>query len=177
MIKRTSKEDPQYDDLVDGLACTRRIADRVNEAQRRAENVATCELLETRVQDWKGHHIKNFGLLLLDDMFSVSKSEVDRDYHVFLFEKIILCCKEAVPNGAAVVGKNGRMSKSNSILKKTSGAPVAPPMTSAAKRKTSPLLLKGRIFLSNVTGANAVRRDGTLSWLGFHETFTDKFPL
>jgi cell division control protein 24 len=26
----------------------------------------------------------------------VTKSEVDREYHVFLFEKIILCCKEAL---------------------------------------------------------------------------------
>jgi cell division control protein 24 len=108
--------------------------------------------LESRIEDWKGHHLSNFGDLLLDDVFLVTKSEVDREYHVFLFEKIILCCKEAFvpqPNGRQKVGK------SNSLLKKQAtplplsllGGPGQP------KKKSTPLLLKGRIFLNNVTQA------------------------
>ncbi|KAF7965424.1 hypothetical protein HWV62_43662, partial [Athelia sp. TMB] len=106
-----------------------------------------------RIEDWKGHHLANFGDLLLDDVFQVTKSEVDREYHVFLFEKIILCCKEAVPlqgNGRQKVGK------SNSILKKQ-GAPAPLSLPGApggsSKKNTTPLLLKGRIFLNNVTQA------------------------
>jgi cell division control protein 24 len=111
------------------------------------------ENLRDRVEDWKGHAITNFGELILDDIFMVTKSDVDREYHVFMFDKIILCCKEvmSMPMSAR------KMSKSNSILKKS--APVPPTPTSlpggvgAPTKKNTPLLLKGRIFLTNVTQA------------------------
>ena len=108
--------------------------------------------LQSRIDDWKGHHLENFGELLLDDIFVVTKSDIDREYHVFLFEKIILCCKEAPSmalNGRSKVGK------SNSLLKKQ----VAPPPLSLPGgvgqpvKKNTQLLLKGRIFLGNVTQA------------------------
>ncbi|KAI0087958.1 hypothetical protein BDY19DRAFT_891887 [Irpex rosettiformis] len=153
-LVKTLKNVPEYshmDDLAAGVAVTKRITDRVNEEQRRAENIATLKNLEGRVADWKGHHISNFGTLLLDDIFMVTKSEMDREYHVFLFEKIILCCKEYTP-----VGPNGkRGGKSNSLLKKQ-GVPAPLSIVSSqagANKKNTPLLLKGRIFLNNVTSA------------------------
>ncbi|KAH9949641.1 hypothetical protein B0H21DRAFT_777232 [Amylocystis lapponica] len=141
---------PFCDELKAGIAAAKRITDKINEAQRRAENNATVKNLEGRVEDWKGHHISNFGSLLLDDIFSVTKSEVDREYHVFLFEKIILCCKEFVapPTNGKKVGK------SNSILKKpTVPTPLVLPGAAPSKKRNTPLLLKGRIFLNNVTSA------------------------
>ncbi|KAG2361355.1 hypothetical protein BDR07DRAFT_1287433 [Suillus spraguei] len=152
LIKATSATDyPHFEELQAGSAAAKRITDKINEAQRRAENVQTVKNLEGRVQDWKGHHLSNFGALLLDDIFTVTKSDVDREYHVFLFEKIILCCKEAAPPPQ----NSKRSGKNNSILKKQNGlqAPAPPPMTSPNKRKDTPLLLKGRIFLNNVTQA------------------------
>jgi cell division control protein 24 len=152
-LVKALKNAPEYshmEDLLVGVAVTKRITDRVNEEQRRVENQATLKNLEGRVADWKGHHISNFGTLLLDDIFMVTKSEMDREYHVFLFEKIILCCKEYVP-----VGPNGKkVGKNNSLLKKQ-GVPTPlsiPGGPSASnKKKNTPLLLKGRIFLNNVT--------------------------
>jgi cell division control protein 24 len=152
LIKASSPtEYPYYDELKAGSAAAKRITDKINEAQRRAENLQTVKHLEGRIEDWKGHHLSNFGDLLLDDVFLVTKSEVDREYHVFLFEKIILCCKEALlppPNGRQKGGKT------NSLLKKQSVAPLSmsggPGQT---KKKNTPLLLKGRIFLNNVTQA------------------------
>ncbi|EIW83008.1 hypothetical protein CONPUDRAFT_89004 [Coniophora puteana RWD-64-598 SS2] len=151
LIKAASPSDyPYYDELVEGSAAAKRITDKINEAQRRAENSQTVKNLEGRVRDWKGHHLSNFGNLLLDDIFTVTKSEVDREYHVFLFEKIVLCCKEAVPSPPS----SKRGGKNNSILKKPA-APVPPPPPSGntSKKKDTPLLLKGRIFLNNVTQA------------------------
>lgn len=108
--------------------------------------------LEGRIEDWKGHHLSNFGDLLLDDVFLVTKSEVDREYHVFLFEKIILCCKEAIQPPPNSRQKGG---KSNSLLKKQSvPTPLSlPGGPGQQKKKNTPLLLKGRIFLNNVTQA------------------------
>lgn len=153
LIKASSpNEYLHYDELKAGSAAAKRITDKINEAQRRAENLQTVRQLEGRIEDWKGHHLANFGDLLLDDVFLVTKSEVDREYHVFLFEKIILCCKEALPTPA-----NGRqkVGKSNSILKKQGPPPLSLPGAPGAgqKKNTTPLLLKGRIFLNNVTQA------------------------
>ncbi|EPQ57442.1 hypothetical protein GLOTRDRAFT_104964 [Gloeophyllum trabeum ATCC 11539] len=153
-----ASEYPHLEELKQGCAAAKRITDRINEAQRRAENKQTVKNLESRVEDWKGHHLSNFGDLLLDDIFVVTKSDVDREYHVFLFEKIILCCKEA--SQSQINGK--KVNKSNSLLKKqpngsTTPLPggVGPP-----KKKNTPLLLKGRIFLNNVTQAAPNTKSG-----------------
>jgi len=152
LVKKSSPtEYPLYHDLVEGSAAAKRVTDKINEAQRRADNIQTVQTLQSRVEDWKGHHLGNFGDLLLDDIFLVTKSEVDREYHVFLFEKIILCCKEAV------VISSKKVSKNNSILKKQSVPPTPTPGGSGlSKKKNTPLLLKGRIFLNNVTSARRV---------------------
>ncbi|KAJ8076812.1 Guanine nucleotide exchange factor for Cdc42p [Marasmius tenuissimus] len=151
LIKASSDEDyPHLTELKDGSEAAKRITDKINEAQRQAENELTVKNLQSRVEDWKGHHLENFGQLLLDDIFTVTKSDIDREYHVFLFEKIILCCKEALP-----APPNGRkVSKSNSILKKQSTSmPLTPGIPGQPQKKNTPLLLKGRIFLGNVTQA------------------------
>ena len=161
MIKASSPDDyPHYDELKAGSAAAKRITDKINEAQRRAENALTVQNLANRVDDWKGHHVSQFGDLLLDDIFTVTKSEVDREYHVFLFERIILCCKEDVNQGA-----NGKkVGKSNSLLKKpqTPVAPTTPTPAGPSKKKTTPLLLKGRIYLNNVTDAKSIMVAGEL---------------
>jgi len=172
-VKRSNpSEYPYYGELQEGLASAKRITDRINEAQRRAENEQTVKALEHRVEDWKGHHLSNFGSLLLDEVFPVTKGEVDREYHVFLFEKIILCCKEAGPGAAAsTTGRKG--GKSNSILKKNASAAeraAAAGFLITGKKRNTPLLLKGRIFLSNVTSASPSRKDGEFCFIAFAQT-------
>ncbi|KAJ7218095.1 hypothetical protein GGX14DRAFT_495554 [Mycena pura] len=167
LIKACSAADyPYYEELKSGSEAAKRITDKINEAQRRAENEQTVKSLQSRVDDWKGHHLENFGELLLDDIFVVTKSDIDREYHVFLFEKIILCCKEAL---AAPPGK--KVGKSNSILKKQSAPPALslPGGVGQPQRRNTPLLLKGRIFLGNVTQAVPVSaRNSTASGIPTH---------
>ena len=180
LVKASTVVDyPYYEELQAGSAAAKRITDKINEAQRRAENNQTVRNLEGRVKDWKGHHLSNFGNLLLDDIFTVTKSEVDREYHVFLFEKIILCCKEALQPPPS--GKRG--GKNNSILKKQPTPSVASVPGVPNKKKDTPLLLKGRIFLNNVTQAvpNSPRNSiGAYANIVFRDFPTDvlfKVPL
>jgi cell division control protein 24 len=151
LIKACSQDTyPHYEELKSGQEATKRIADKINEAQRHAENEQTVKGLHARVNDWKGHHLDSFGELLLDDVFVVTKSEIDREYHVFLFEKIILCCKEVVPQPL----KNSKGgSKVNVIKKHANPPPLTLPGGNGKTQKNTPLLLKGRIFLVNVTQA------------------------
>jgi cell division control protein 24 len=150
-LKVTSPEEyPHYEELKEGAASAKRITDKINESQRRAENIQTVRNLESRIEDWKGHHISNFGELLLEDIFIVTKSDVDREYHVFLFQRIILCCKEL----AQQPPNTRKVSKNNSILKKQVPPPATQiPSAGSKAKKSTPLLLKGRIFLNNVTQA------------------------
>ena len=144
LLKKTPEAAPVYEELSEGLEVIRRITDNVNETSRLQENVQLVKDLEWRVEDWKGHNIKTFGQLLLSDTFMVAKSDTEREYQVYLFEKILLCCKELVPNTTKKGSKNG------SLLKQKSNTPSLPKDT--RKSKTM-LQLKGRIFINNVTGA------------------------
>ncbi len=125
----------------------RRITDKVNETSRLQENAQLVKELEWRVEDWKGHNIKTFGLLLLSDVFLVAKSDTEREYHVYLFEKILLCCKEIAP----AAQKKG--AKNNSLLKQKGGSAAG--AAAGGKKAKTTLQLKGRIFINNVTGAFA----------------------
>lgn len=148
---------PYYVELQDGYASSKRVVDRVNETNRREENRQAVVDLGRRVEDWKGHDITSFGELLLQETFFVIKNDSEREYNVYLFERIILCCKESGSSGK-------KSSKSNSILKKP------------ASRKPTSLQLKGRIFVNNVTGAQSVNRNGA-SRLGVSRTRTDVFQV
>ncbi|KDN53627.1 hypothetical protein K437DRAFT_3872 [Tilletiaria anomala UBC 951] len=145
LIKRSAPDAPYLDELRDGYSIIKGVADRVNETRRLQENAQLVQELSTRVEDWKGHNILTFGHLLLSDVFMVAKGDTDREYHVYLFEKILLCCKEVQPN------VNKKNSKSNSLLKQKSGQMQQP----GGKKSKTTLLLKGRIFINNVTGAFA----------------------
>jgi cell division control protein 24 len=96
----------------------------------------------------EGHELASFGDLLLQDTFQVLKSDVERDYQVYLFQKIILCCKEAPPTGKQ------KPNKSNSMIRKSgSGQP------GAANGKKAPkpnLQLKGRIFINNISAVTPI---------------------
>ncbi|GAA5827831.1 hypothetical protein JCM11251_007693 [Rhodosporidiobolus azoricus] len=138
LLKNTPSTSPYYDELKAGLESIMRVTDKVNEEKRRKDNLQAVSDLANRVEDWKGHDIASFGELLLQETFVVIKSENEREYNVYLFERIILCCKEV-----GAVGKKDK--KSNSILKR-------PP-----SQRINKLQLKGRIFVNNITGASQVQ--------------------
>ncbi|KAH6888856.1 Dbl homology domain-containing protein [Coprinopsis sp. MPI-PUGE-AT-0042] len=126
---------PYREVLERGLDASRRIFIEINEAMDRGDREQLLKSLQRRVTDWKGHDLKIFGRFLLAAPLHVTKSGIGRDYYVWLFEKIILCCKEAAsehPNHTRGVGSGVGQS--------------------VALRNT-PLLLKGRIYLSNFTQA------------------------
>ncbi|KAJ3056671.1 hypothetical protein HK097_005348 [Rhizophlyctis rosea] len=90
--------DPQtygyMDELKEGLASVKRVVDKVNEEKRREENRMVKRELDDKIEDWKGLDPVTFGELLLHDKFPMASNDQDRDYHLFLFEGILLCCKD-----------------------------------------------------------------------------------
>jgi cell division control protein 24 len=143
LVKQTPEDWPYYDELIRGWDVIKRITNQVNETQRRVENMDVVKQLNERLRDWRGHNLEDFGELLHDGVFPVVKVGFEREYHLYLFENIILCCKEAAPSK-----KSMGLSKRN-------------------KSKRSSLVLKGRIYMAYITDVFVTKKDGYLlhiSW-------------
>ncbi|PKI83282.1 hypothetical protein MVES_003048 [Malassezia vespertilionis] len=159
LLKNTPQDAPRYAELSDGLQIIRRITDKVNETKRYQENVQAMHDLETRVEDWKGHSLKTFGRLLLNDTFMVSKGDSEREFQVYLFERILLCCKDlsatTIGLPGAVGATRGR-ARNGSLLRQRQGSVSG----NGKKEVRAPLQLKGRIFMNNIVGINGQSRAG-----------------
>lgn len=105
--------------------------------------------LEERVDDWKGLSIESFGELLLFGTFNVLKDgalrEQEKEYHIFLFNRILIMCKEQNLNKP----KNKIMGHKEKQTLSLRGKPK--------------MHLKGRIYLINVT--NVVSSSGPGNYL------------
>lgn len=148
LIKLTPPDWPYAEELNSGSEVMKAITARVNETQRRVENIDKVKELNDRMRDWRGHNVSDFGDLLLDGVFPVVKTGFERDYHLYLFENIILCCKEAPP------------------AKKTIGLTKKSKLSSAASKRQS-LVLKGRIYMAYVTDVFVSKKDGYLLHLSW----------
>ncbi|PSN60934.1 hypothetical protein BS50DRAFT_604295 [Corynespora cassiicola Philippines] len=136
-------DEQRREDISAGIEAASAVLQRTNAAIDREERLEAVEELKTLVEDWKGHRIEGFGDLLLYGQYTVVKGESlnakneEREYKIFLFEMILLCCKEINP-------------------KKVRGG-VKP----LAKNGKPKLQLKGRIFMQNVTETISLQKPGS----------------
>ncbi|KAJ2810167.1 Guanine nucleotide exchange factor for Cdc42p, partial [Coemansia sp. 'formosensis'] len=94
LTKFYDKTSPIYTELREGITAINSIVEQVNEAERKEGNLAVVGDLEDRVEDWKGYSISTFGELFLHDSFVMSTTDVKRELLIYLFENILICCKE-----------------------------------------------------------------------------------
>ncbi|KAJ4295277.1 Guanine nucleotide exchange factor for Cdc42p [Kalmusia sp. IMI 367209] len=131
------------EDISNGIDATEAVLERINAAIAREDRMEAVEELRTLVEDWKGHRIEGFGDLLLYGQYTVLKGDgmngknEEREYKIYLFEMILLCCKELSANKAK---------KMNKALTTKTGKPR--------------LQLKGRIFMQNVTETISLQKPG-----------------
>ncbi|KOS15864.1 cdc24-gtp gdp exchange factor for cdc42p [Malassezia pachydermatis] len=156
LLKSTPEQAPERGELSTALTTIRRITDKVNETQRAQENKQLVHELERRVEDWKGHSLKTFGALLLSDTFVVSKGESEREFRVYLFERILLCCKDLSLSQPMATTPSRSRSKSGSRLRQRSASVSEGSVSKRAS--TAPLQLKGRIFMNNIVGIHVLTK-------------------
>ncbi|KAJ1565441.1 hypothetical protein HK405_012352, partial [Cladochytrium tenue] len=92
LIKLTESRVPHIDELRDGLAAIKRVAEKVNEEERLRDMEGVRQELIDRIDDWKNCDIEQIGALLLADKFfmrSGSREEA-QEFHTFLFERTLL---------------------------------------------------------------------------------------
>jgi cell division control protein 24 len=109
LVKSTDKNWAYSQELMDGLAAIKRVAEKVNETRRQFENLQAVEELKKRLDDGKELAWKDYGSLMLQDKVPVSiDDDNERDLHVFLFENVLLFCKE--PKSSTILPKSNTLS-------------------------------------------------------------------
>lgn len=141
LIEDTNSSWTYYGEMKDGLEATSRAASRVNEVSRRIENQKSLEELKRRVDDWRGLSVDQFGRLLLEGKFIMSSNDAEKELLVYLFDKILIICKEMKE------GTKSRLPKTNSI-------------SINKKKRRASLLLKGKIFVSFIIKVVNTSSDG-----------------
>ncbi|KAF2478540.1 Pleckstrin homology domain-containing protein [Neohortaea acidophila] len=148
LYKKGDLDEERRQDLLIGKEASTSVLARTNHAVDKEEKIETVQELKLRVEDWKGHKVDSFGALLLYGTFTVLKSENlgvggkdgERQYHVYLFETILLCCKD-------IDLSKPKNKLSNRQLVDKRGKPK--------------LQLKGRIFMQNVTDLVSLGKPGS----------------
>ncbi|KAI1439019.1 Rho guanyl nucleotide exchange factor [Xylaria sp. CBS 124048] len=163
LLKKSEDPDTKAE-LAKGIEAAERVLKQANEAVNRELLKEAIEDLKVRVDDWKSHNVEQFGKLLLHGVYTVltGRGDQEKDYEIYLFECILLCCKEVQPNKT-----KDKKDRSKSITK--------------VRNKNNKLQLKGRIFMVNVTEVLSFAKPGSYSvqiwWKGDPgvENFTIKF--
>ncbi|TGO10328.1 hypothetical protein BTUL_0138g00150 [Botrytis tulipae] len=169
---KTNASDEAKEDLTLGIEASNRVLHQANAAvDRELRGEALLDLCG-RVDDWKNHRVDHFGDLILHGHFPVvtGKSDVQKEVHfplsprqnsaktyepeqytIYLFERILLCCKEVNPNKSKdkLMGnqKDKKDRKDKNKIKE--------------KDKNAKLQLKGRIFMTNVTDVVSSAKPGS----------------
>ncbi|KAL4976660.1 hypothetical protein BDW66DRAFT_48749 [Aspergillus desertorum] len=134
-------------DISRAIDAIQSVLDAANDAIDKEQLAAAFIELDERVDDWKALKIDSFGELLRFGTFTVIKNDnnkdSEREYHIYLFERILLCCKDINPN------------KQKSRLV---GGSKEKPNTSKGKPR---LVLKGRIYMANVTDIVWLQKPGS----------------
>ncbi|KAH7628318.1 CDC24 protein [Sordaria sp. MPI-SDFR-AT-0083] len=144
-LLKKSEDEHTKEDLSAGIAAAERVLMKANSAVDKNILEEALQDLIHRVDDWKSHKVDNFGSLLLHGVYTVitGKSEQEKDqYEIYLFENILLCCKEIATTKA-----KDKKDKTRSSVPKI-------------RNKFAKLQLKGRIFMTNVTDVVAISKPG-----------------
>lgn len=164
-LNKKTEDDEVKEDLQTGCEAAERVLHKANDAVHRDLLDEALEDLISRVDDWKSHKVEQFGRLLLHGIYGVvtGKTEQEKDYEIYLFENILLCCKEV----------SSTKSKDKKDKTRSQGPKI--------KNRNAKLQLKGRIFMTNVTDVVSLSKPGSHSvqiwWKGDPgvENFTIKF--
>lgn len=150
---KTAADEATKADLTAGIEAANAVLMNANSAVDAELLREAYDDLNARVDDWKNHRVDHFGDLLLYGHFPVvtGKSDVQKEYTIYLFERILLCCKEVNPNKSKDKLIGAQKDKKDKKDKNKNREPI----------KNAKLLLKGRIFMTNVTDVASLAKQGS----------------
>ncbi|KAM0335012.1 hypothetical protein ACHAQA_000046 [Verticillium albo-atrum] len=146
-LKKKTEDEEAKRNLTAGIEAAERVLYKANEEVNRDLLDEALEELRVRVDDWKNHKVEQFGKLLRHGVYTVvtGKTDQEKEYEIYLFECILLCCKEISPN----------KSKDKKDKTRSTGPRI--------RNRNAKLQLKGRIFMTNVTDVVSLSKPGSYS--------------
>lgn len=177
-----SSDATYYNELLMANAAMKEVANQVNEAQRRAENVGFLQNLTERVKNWRGFNLKEQGELLYHSVVSIKDGENVKEYVAYLFERIIFFFVETPPVDSKHKEKTKRdiFSSRKKSHSNVSGSTANLIESLNGGKDLSILELKGRVYISeiyNIASGNLLGYTLVISWSGRKESgsFTLKY--
>ncbi|ABN68129.2 predicted protein [Scheffersomyces stipitis CBS 6054] len=161
-----------FNEMIVARNAMKEMANQVNEAQRRAENVEYLHQLVNRVSNWRGFNLRDQGELLHHGVVGVKDSDTEKEYVAYLFERIIFFFVETDKPDQSKDKKKILSSRKKSSAS-SSTANLLESITKAKSLKSSPLELKGRVYISEIYNISAPSNLGyslVISWSGKKES-------
>lgn len=171
---QTNASSAAFNELLVANTAMKELANQVNEAQRRAENIEHLEKLKERVANWRGFNLDAQGELLFHGTVGVKDSDTEKEYVAYLFEKIIFFFVEIEEKKTEKVEKKSKFStrKKSSASFSSSTANLLESINTR-KNNASPLELKGRVYISEIYNISAPSNPGStliIAWSGRKES-------
>ncbi|CUM68310.1 uncharacterized protein PRCAT00006032001 [Priceomyces carsonii] len=186
LLKELIKASPEFNDesftptlsqneLLLAETAMKEVANQVNEAQRRAENLGYAQSLLERVSNWRGFNLKDQGELLHHGVVGVRDVDSEKDYVAYLFERIIFFFIEANKDtGKEKEKKKREILSSRKKSSSVASASTANLLESLGKAKDkSQLELKGRVYILEIYNVSSSNQNGymlIISWSGKKES-------
>ncbi|KAI5956522.1 CDC24 [Candida jiufengensis] len=183
--QQQQEESSSFNELLMARSAMKEVANQVNEAQRRAENVEYLNKLLERVSNWRGFNLRDQGELLYHGIVGVKDSDTEKEYVAYLFEKIIFFFIDLdklnnEKENKSEKRKFGSRKKSNANITQSTSNLLE---SINGKNDKSPLELKGRVYISEIynisASSSSINQGYTLiiSWSGKKESgsFTLKY--
>ncbi|XBW37590.1 hypothetical protein QEN19_003171 [Hanseniaspora menglaensis] len=169
LYQATTPSTKYYKELEIALEISKKIANNINEHQRKLENeIILKQVVVDRVSNWRGYDMSKFGSLISHEKVVITNNEADfvdsMIFEISLFEKIIIIFNELSSNGTLLVNEekddlNHHSSSSLRIsLKKNKSnnnqkheAESINELAQCKIKQNHKLDLKGRIMLSTIS--------------------------
>ena len=105
--------------------------------------------------------MSNFGELFLDKVLMMVRRDVEKEVHMFLFERILICCKET----------KSEKKKSSLSFSRNSRKSLASSASSYGGSKMGTYQLKGGVTISEIEGVVATNANGNLELKIFYKDY------
>lgn len=152
LLKYTPEIWPHHVELVQAEEAMGKMMSDVNEMKRKADNKSVTRDLDSRIKDWRHLSLPELGELHLSGTFPILNishpSGEEFEYSLYLFDRLLLCCRERAQNHK----------KSTLTKMRPSGASVS---SRNSQGRSLTLDIRGRIFMAYVKNVSYAKAPGS----------------
>lgn len=132
LVKNTSNDAPNYQQLNEALDCMMKVAMNINEIKRKKECEKALKDLSEKITDYEGSALTNYGELLIEgnlQLFEKSTKKTnttkEMSFHVYLFRDLLIYVKENIKQKGVSYKFRGQMLTAELKVKEFTDIPIS----------------------------------------------------